>query len=448
MHVGVNRLETIILTIMSQVKVNDQKTIQGWAFFDWANSAYALIITVAIFPGYFEAVTDDTITVLGTDMTSSAFYAFCVTAAYILIATITPLLSGIADYGGKRKNFMKFFTTLGALSCIGLFFFNDMNTLWIGAVGFILSTIGFAGALVFYNSYLPQIATPDEYDRVSAKGFSYGYVGSVILLLFNLLMIQKPELFGIEDALLPIRISFVLVGLWWLGFAQITFKRMPKDEQQPLHADAIRKGFKEIKEVWHKMKDQVNTRSFLLAYFCYTAGVQTILYMAATFAQVELGLGTFDLIIVTLILQLVAIGGAFGFAALSARKGNKYSLITMLIIWLAICIVAYYVHTEIEFFILCAAVGLVMGGIQSLSRSTYSKLLGDTTEDLASYFSFYDVLQKLAIIFGTFSFGLIAQITGGMRSSIVALGLFFLAGIIILKFKVTIQDNEIITSPE
>lgn len=427
---------------MSEIILNDKKTIRGWAFFDWANSAHALIIAVAIFPNYFEAITDDVIGILGMQLQSTSFYAYCVTISYLVILFITPLLSGIADYGGKRKTFMRFFTALGGLSCIVLFLFKGMDSIWIGSLAFICSTIGFAGSIVFYNSYLPQIATPDHYDRVSAQGFSYGYVGSVLLLIFCLAMIQKPAWFGLEDGTLPVRISFVLVGLWWLGFAQITFKRMPNDKKSPLPSGIIGKGFDELRQVWHQLSGKVNTKSFLVAYFFYSIGVQTIILMAATFATDELNMGTVDLIIITLILQIVAIGGAYLFALLSERKGNKISLILMLVIWIGICFIGYFVKGKLEFYALAGAVGLVMGGIQSLSRSTYSKLIEKKVDDLASYFSFYDVLQKSAIVLGTFVFGFVAQLTGGMRNSILALGVFFVIGILILWFKVHIPKTE------
>ena len=347
---------------------------------------------------------------------------------------LSPLLSGIADASGRKMAFMKFFTLLGSLACISMFFFMDsVNHSWlIGSVTFILATIGFSGGLVFYNSYLPEIATEDQYDKVSAKGFAFGYVGSVILLVLNLIVITFPEFFGIKNATLPSRIAFIMVGLWWLGFAQITFNRLPKDQIVKSGTRIIWDGYREIQYVWNQLKQKKNLLRFLMAFFFYSAGVQTVLYLASIFAKEELNFGTSELISIILLLQVVAIGGAYLFAYISRIKGNKFSLIVMLCIWASICAAAYFVSQKFQFYIIAAAVGTVMGGIQAISRSSYSKLIPEDTTDTTSYFSFYDVLEKLAIVFGTFSFGFMEQLTGGMRNSVLLLGFFFLLGIGIL----------------
>jgi UMF1 family MFS transporter len=414
------------------VPVNDKKIINGWAFFDWANSAFALVITAAIFPAYFIAVTDDIVPVLGMNVSNSAFYSFCISFAYLFIALFSPLLSGIADYGGRRKFFLKFFTILGSAACISLYFFVGMEQLTIGTIGFILAMIGFAGGLVFYNAFLPVIASEDQYDRVSARGFSYGYIGSVILLVANIFMINFYETFGFADQGTATRVSFLMVGLWWIGFALIPFKRLPSDEKQKATPDLLKRGAQELRKVWGVVKEEKNIKNFLFSFFCYSAGVQTVLYLAATFAEKELAFGTVELIGIILILQIVAIGGAVGFARLSEWKGNKLSLIIMLLIWIGICLLGYLVQEKAQFYAIASAVGLVMGGIQSLSRSTYSKLIPQETEDPTSYFSFYDVLEKVAIVLGTMTFGFVNQITGSMRLSLLILGVFFIAGLLIL----------------
>ena len=415
----------------SAVEQNNPRTINGWAFFDWANSAYALVITVAIFPGYFLAVTDDHFKLFGMEMTDSALYAFAVSAAYLLIAMMSPLLSGIADYGGRKMWFLKLFTTMGALSCISMWFFTSMATLPLGTIAFMLATIGFAGGIVFYNAYLPIIATEDQYDRVSARGFSYGYIGSVILLITNLAIITFYDELGFKDESMAVRLSFIMVGLWWLGFAQIPFRRLPPDSKNISDDHLLKKGFQELKKVWRQLTDFKNTKRFLLSFFLYNAGVQTVLFLAATFAEKELQFKTSDLIILILILQLVAIVGATFFARISDWQGNKFSLMIMIFIWILICTVAYIVSSKTEFYILAGFVGLVMGGIQSLSRSTYSKLIPENTPDTASWFSFYDVLDKVSTMLGTFGFGIV-QLTGGMRSAVLALSVFFVAGLLML----------------
>lgn len=426
--------------LKNTIELNNKKVINAWAIFDWANSAYALVITTAIFPKYFMSVTDPDITFGSMHFTNSSLYAYSISLAYMIIAFCSPALSGIADSSGRKKFFLRGFTMIGATACIALFYFKGMGQLYLGAGAFIIATIGFAGGLVFYNSYLPEIATEDQYDKVSAKGFAYGYVGSVILLLINLAIILKPEFFGISTPGLPARIAFVMVGMWWIGFSQITFKYLPKDNKTVVGSNIITKGFREIKKVWLELKSQGNTRKFLLAFFCYSAGVQTVLYMASTFADKELKFPASELIAIIIILQLVAIGGAYLFAHLSKLKGNKYSLIFMLVIWVIICVAAYVVNTKLQFYLLASAVGMVMGGIQSLSRSTYSKLLPTNLHDTTSYFSFYDVLEKLAIVIGTFSFGFIENLTGGMRNSVLTLGLFFILGIIFIS-KVKVPER-------
>ena len=412
----------------------DQKrVINGWAFFDWANSSYALTITVAIFPGYFLAVTDDVIHIGNTSMTNSTFYSYAISAAYLLIAIASPFLSGIADYGGRKKFFLRLFTTLGSLSCISLWFFNGMDSLTLGTVSFILATVGFAGGLVFYNSYLPIIASEEHYDRVSAKGFAYGFIGSVILLLINLLVIQKYEWFGIAEKGAAVKLSFVMVGLWWLGFAQIPFRRLPKDVRIKSDEHLIFKGFQELKKVWAQLKQYRNTKGFLLSFFFYSAGTQNVLFLAATFAETQLHFGKLDLIGLILLLQVVAIGGAYLFAQIADKRGNKTSIVIMLMIWTLICVSAFFIYTKPPFYIIASLVGLVMGGIQSVSRATYSKLIPDGTTDTASWFSFYDVVEKLAIITGTFSFGLIEQLTGSMHNSILSLAAFFVISLVLFR---------------
>jgi MFS transporter, UMF1 family len=412
---------------------NQPRILNGWAYFDWANSAYALVITVAIFPGYFLAVTDDTVNILGLKVSDGALYSFSLSFAYLLIVLVSPLLSGIADYGGRKKVFLRFFTTLGALACIGLLFFTNMKTLWVGVVCFMLATIGFAGGLVFYNAFLPEIATEDRYDQVSAKGFSYGFIGSIILLVANLVVIQNYEWFGFSEGLKAVPVAFVMVGLWWIGFAQIPLKRLPEDARHPYSKQMMRQGYQEIKKIAATVLKQPNMLRYLLAFFFANAGVQSVLYLASVFAEKELHFDTQHLILLILVLQIVGIGGAYFFAWVSSKKGNRFSLMVMMAIWTVICVSGYLVQTGLDFYFLAAAVGVVMGGMQSLSRSTYAKLLPEDTPDTASYFSFYDVLDKLSTVMGTFVFGVITQLTGGMRSSVLALAVFFIVGLVIVR---------------
>ena len=411
---------------------NDKRTITAWAFFDWANSAYALVITVAIFPPYFLGIAPDTINIGGIALRDETMEAWCISLAYLIIACISPILSGIADFSGKKKRFMRFFTIVGASACISLFFFTSPDSLWIGAGGFVLATVGFAGGIVFYNAYLPEIATEDRYDAVSAKGFIFGFAGSVLLLIANLIMVLKYEWFGFPTDVAAIRWAFVTVGLWWLGFSQIPFRRLPPDSPRPMPLSLLHKGYDELAKAFRTVRSSRNTTLFLIAFFCYNAGVQAILFLASSFADKEMKMEKFKLIGLVLILQIVAIFGAFLSSRLSEKKGNRASLFVMLIIWTVICLVGYSVRTETEVFLLGGAIGLVMGGIQALSRSTYAKFLPENTRDTTSFFSFYDVMDKVSTVFGTLVFGLVAQLFGGMRSSVLALSILFLISLALL----------------
>ena len=419
-------------------KKGDQKLINAWAFYDWANSVYSLVISTAVFPLYYSAVTEgETVSFLGMDWDHpDSLYSYALSFSFLVVAFISPILSGIADYTGSKKKFMKFFCFLGSLSVMSLYFFDGLDTVWIGIVFTILASIGFWASLVFYNAYLPEVAHPEQQDRASAKGFMYGYVGSIILLIINLIMIQKPDLFGISASLAS-RLSFVMVGLWWLGFAQITFKRLPDDiyNKKP-EKDYIWKGFRELKIVSKEIVNYPTLKRFLISFFLLSVGVQTIILLATIFGSTELGLATIDLIVTVLLIQVVAILGAFLFSRLSESKGNFFALKVTIVIWMVVCFCAFLLHKDlpnvsIYFYSLGAILGLVLGAIQSLTRSTYSKLLPET-EDHATYFSFYDVTEKIAIVLGTFVYGLLYAITDSMQWSVLCLAFFFLASFIIL----------------
>lgn len=402
--------------------------------YDWANSVYSLVITSTIFPVYFNSVTkglnpNDTVDFFGFEIVNTVLYSYSISFSFLIIALISPILSGIADASGKKLQFMKFFAYLGSLSCIALFFFDGGNLEW-GICFSVLASIGYAGSIVFYNAYLPEITTPDKYDFLSAKGFALGYIGSVILLVVNLLMIQFPSWFMLPDDGMAARFSFLITGIWWAGFSQIPFRILPKNPfGKDIKREFLLKGYHEIRKVWNEVKQIKVMNRFLAAFFFYSMGVQTVMYLAATFGDKELGLPGDQLILTILIIQIVAIAGSYFFAFISKKFGNKQSLVIMVLIWVCICAGAYYVYTVYEFFALAFVVGLVMGGIQSLSRSTFSKLIPRNTTDHASYFSFYDVTEKMAIVLGTFSYGFIEQITGSMRNSALSLGIFFLVGL-------------------
>ena len=417
--------------------LNNKKIINAWCSYDWANSVYNLIVTTAIFPIYYSAATKeafggDIVNFFGWEVKNTVVYTYAISFSFLVIVFLSPVLSGIADYSGKKKRFMQFFTTLGSLACVGLFFFTGENIEY-GLICAILASIGYAGALVFYNGFLPEVVTPDKADKVSAKGFSMGYIGSVILLIIALVMITQYELFGFENNTAPTKLSFLLVGAWWIGFAQIAFATL-KDRPtgHKINGEVLGKGFKELRHVIKSLKKHVFTLRFLLSFFFYSMGVQTVMLLAPLFGEAEIGLEGSEMILIVLILQILAIAGAYFFAWLSGKNGNKFSIVVALFVWMGICATAYFLTDKITFYILAGFLGFVMGGIQSISRSTYAKLIPEGENDTASYFSFYDVTEKLAIVIGTFSYGFIEQFTGSMRHSILAMVLFFVVGLVVL----------------
>ena len=417
---------------------NNPRVIRAWTLYDWANSVHSLVIVSSIFPVYFSATAlneagGPVINFLGMNIKNSVLFSYTVSAAMLLVAIASPFTTAIADYSGRKKAFMKFFCYTGSIACALLYFFTKETTTF-AIFCFAWSLVGWAGSIVFYNSYLPDIATEEQFDRVSARGFSMGYIGSVALMIFNLMMILKPAWFGGISGALASRISFLTVGLWWFGFAQIPFHVLPdgvRKERTGNDGNWLFNGFHELKKVFNELKEQTLTQRFLVAFFVYNMAVQTVMYVATLFGSNELKMEGSALIITILLIQLVAIPGAYGFARLSSVIGNTYAIMVAVVIWIGICVAAYFVTTQTQFFVVAAVVGLVMGGIQSLSRSTYSKLLPPTT-DTASYFSFYDVCEKLSIVLGTFIYGYVEQVTGSMRNSILALLVLFIIGLALL----------------
>lgn len=404
-----------------------KKVINGWAMYDWANSVYNLVITTTFFPIYFLAVTDEHVSFLGMHFVNSALYNYTMAAAYLLVAISSPILSSIADTRGNKMNFLKFFTILGSISCATLYFFNK-DSLPLGVIAFMLATIGYCGGLVFYNSYLPEIAAPQDRDRISARGFSMGYIGSVLLQLIGFaLVLIKP--FGMDD-IKPVQITFLLVGIWWIGFAQITFRTLPagKGTVSKHTSGALTEGFTELRKVYAQVKNMPVLKRFLRGFFFYSMGVQTVMMAATIFGSKVLHLEASKLIATVVIIQVVAIAGAWSMARLSGIFGNLRVLIGVIVLWIGICFAGYKMQTAMHFYLLATAVGLVMGGIQSLSRSTYAKLMPET-DDTASFFSYYDVTEKLSIVIGMFSFAYIDDLTNDMRNSVLALIVFFVIGL-------------------
>jgi UMF1 family MFS transporter len=460
-----------------------KKVINGWAMYDWANSVYNLVITTTFFPIYFTKATQehfgsDHIPFLGRTFINSSLYNYSLAAAYLLISVLYPILTSIADSRGNKKSFMQFFCYLGAIGCSMLFFFNGAN-LWLGVVFFMLASMGYNGSLVFYNAYLPEIAAPEDQDRVSAKGYAYGYIGSVLLQVIGFVLVLAMK----QNGFLALRLNFLLVGCWWAAFAQFTFFVLPKVKRPTTKkGNVLTAGFTEMRKVFHEIKRLPILKRFLRGFFFYSMGVQTVMLSSTLFGSKLLHLEDTKLIITVVVIQLVAIAGAVLMSRLSARYGNIKVLMGVVLFWILICVFAYRtaglaerlnpyyqkiealeknkdgIHEgqiarlklelspqqapiEYSFYVLALAVGLVMGGIQSLSRSTYSKLMPET-KDTASYFSYYDLTEKIAIVIGTFSFGYIEEFTGSMKNSLVFLILFFAIGFAWLYTALNRQQRE------
>lgn len=419
------------------------KIIRAWCLYDWANSVYSLVITSAIFPVYYQAVAkgadggDDVSFLWWDEIPNSALYSYALSFSFLLVTPLLPLLSGVADYAGRKKIFMRMFCFIGGLACVGMFFFDKTNLGW-GIACIVFASMGYSGSLVFYDAFLPEIATEDQFDRVSAKGYSWGYYGGVVLLVLCLALIQLHDVLGAEEGMM-VRLSFLLVGVWWIGFAQVTFSVLPEGVRK---ANAtLAKGYYELLKVWKSFSHSPDLKKYVLAYFFFNMGVQTVMYMAATFGAKELKLPDTKLILTILVIQLVAALGAHAFARLSGCWGNKNVLMLMIVFWVFICLGAYMVRSEYQFYALAFAVGIVMGGIQSLSRATYSKLIPKNSIDNASYFSFFDVTFNLSLVVGTFSYGVIEHVTGSMRNSTLAIATFFVIGLMLLT---QVQANSIL----
>jgi UMF1 family MFS transporter len=429
------------------IEKGDKKVIRGWVMYDWANSVYPLIISSAIFPILYETQTSvkdpvtkatifDAISVFGMEFKNTEFYAYLICLSYIVVALLSPILSGIADAGGKRKLFMQFFCYLGAISSGLLYFFHaDRSSVDGGPfmidwsiLALFFGSIGFWASLVYYNSYLPEIAEPKDHDRISARGFSMGYLGSSILLIIILTL-------TVFTKVIPIRFAFPLVSVWWISFATYSFMRLPKSTAtSKVEGNIILKGYREVYKVWKEINVNIPLKRYLFSFFMFNMAVQTIMVMAVAFANKEVrGIKQQDLIISILIIQFIGILGAYLLSKVSSKIGNLKSIGIAIVIWIGLCLGVYYlVYEPWQFYIAAAIVGLVMGGIQSLARSTYSKLLPET-KDLTSYFSFYDLAEKIGLAVGTLTFGLIEGYLN-IRTSILALVIFFFIGLVILLF--------------
>ena len=425
-----------------------KKIVNAWAMYDWANSVYNLVITSTMFPAYYEAVTssnNNEVKLFGRTFINTSLYNYALGVAFLIVAFMSPILSSIADYKGNKKSFLRFFCTLGSIACSCLFFFNKDN-IGLGIFLMILACIGYWSRLVFYNSYLPEIAAEEDRDRISAKGFSMGYIGSVLLQIICFVLLFKQEWFGLKSDGQALQISFLLVGVWWFSFAQRTLFVLPKGTPSANRPDKniFANGFIELSKVWKQLSNMPVLKRFLLAFFFYNMGVQTVMLAATLYGKSELGIPTTNLIISILVIQLVAIPGATLMSKLSGKIGNLQTLIIAVVIWIGLCVAGYLLPKGNinAFYLLAAFVGFVMGGIQSLSRSTYAKLM-PVTKDTTSFFSFFDVTEKVAIVIGMFGYGYITELAGGsQRNSVLSLTGLFIIGLLLLIYTIQAQKNK------
>jgi UMF1 family MFS transporter len=431
------------------IQKGDKKIIRGWVMYDWANSVYNLVISSAIFPIFYDTQskivyaeknnisdwkkipegTQVTIDFFGQQLSNSVIYSFVLSASFLVVAFMSPILSGIADYTGSKKRFLQFFCYFGSFSAMSLYFF-DAHYVEIGMLSIFIASIGFWNSLVFYNAFLPEIAEPIDQDKISARGFSMGYLGSMILLVFCLIWIQVLHY--------EVKWCFVFVGVWWIGFSQFTYRVLPMNVHgKKPEPGYIWRGFRELKLVFKEFKRTKRLKRYLYAFFFFNTGVQTVMLMATIFANKEIqwpeGADTSGLIIAILLIQILGAVGAFLMSRLSNKIGNIYTLMVSVALWIGLCILAFFIKTPNEFYTMAAGVGLVMGGVQAIARSTYSKFLPPTT-DSASYFSFYDVTEKIGIVFGTFFFGFMEYMTESLRASVMSVTAFFVIGFILLFF--------------
>ena len=424
------------------IEKNNRKVISAWCSYDIANSVYSLIVAAALFPIYYERVTagaftDGVVSIFGHCIKNTVLYDYSIAIGYAFIILITPLLSGIADMGGYRKRFMVLFTIIGSAACSGLYFFTGGN-IGFGLLMTILAVVGWAGATVYYNSFLPIIATPRLHNIVSAKGFAWGYLGSMILFIFSIIIIYTWKFWGFGSEEAAYRFSFLLVGIWWIGIATFSFRYLTEFKAKTkIDTSILAKGFKEIATVAKNLFRQQVMNLFLVSFLFLSMGVQTILLVATLFGSAELHIGTIELIIVILLIQFLAMFGSVVFARVSNRYGNFTSLLIMLSVWVVICVAGYFIQNTIQFYILATFLGFVMGGIQSQARSTYAMLIPPDTTDTASYFSFYDITEKIGIVIGMFGFGFIEQISGSMRNSVALLSVFFIIAFVAMAFAAT-----------
>jgi len=430
--------------------VNNKREIFGWAMYDWANSAFSTTIGTVFLGPYVAALAakaasaaqDGVARIFGIPIAPDSFFPYCISFSVGMQVLFLPILGAIADYSHRRKQMMQLFASIGAVATM-LMFFTTAPLWWLGGLLFIVANLAFGAALVFYNSYLPDIASEDQRDRVSSYGWAMGYLGDGLLLILNLILFLMSDKIGIPKDL-AIRINLASAGVWWLTFSFFTWTRLRSRhaaKQLPKGENYARVGFKQLWSTIKEMKNFPETLKYLLAYFLYNDGIQTVIAISSTFAAAPLirggvGMDQSTLIVVILMIQFMAFAGALLWGRLAGWVGAKRSIIVSLVIWSGVVTYAYFglkgESRVLEFFILGAVIALVLGGSQAISRSLYSQIIPSGKQ--AEYYSFYEISERGTSWIGPLLFGLVNQVFGSLRPAILSLIFFFVMGLIFLPF--------------
>ena len=434
---------------LSRPLVNDRREIFGWAMYDWANSAFSTTVATVFLGPYLSSITakaaetspDGLVRLFGLiPIAPDSFFPYCVSFSVGMQVLFLPILGAIADYSHLRKRMMQLFATIGALATIGLFLVTE-DLWWLGGLLFIVANLAFGAAIVFYNAYLPDIASEDQRDRVSSYGWALGYLGGGLLLLLNLIFFQMREKLGVSTSL-AVRINLASAGVWWLVFSLFTWARLRSrhaPRRLPPGETYVSIGFKQLFKTLRQLKHYPETLKFLLAYFLYNDGVQTVIAVAAVFAAAPVvrggvGIEQGMLTMVILMIQFVAFGGALFWGRLAGWVGAKRAIIISLFIWAGVVIYAYLglkgPSRVLEFWILGAFIAIVMGGSQAISRSLFAQMIPQGKE--AEFYAFYEVSERGTSWIGPFLFGFVNQVFGNLRPAILSVIFFFVMGLIVL----------------
>lgn len=404
-----------------------RKEIVSWAMYDWANSAFATTIMAAVLPVFYYDVAAKNL----DRTTASAFYGYSQSIAMVCVAILAPILGALADYSNSKMKFLRFFAYMGMIASVLLAFVGEGDYL-LASFLLIIGTIGFSGSNVFYDAFLPEIAPEEDIDRISTRGYAFGYIGGGLLLVINLAMIMKPGLFFLPNTLIATQLSFASVGVWWFLFSIPMFRNVKerKLETRKISGSYIGIGFKRLKETFKEINQFKNLLVFLIAFWLYNDGISTIIKMATIYGR-DIGIGSTDLIAALLITQFVGIPFAFLFGWIAKKINPKRALYIALWTYVIIIIFGYFMQTALHFYLLAITVGFVQGGSQALSRSIFGSMVPKNRH--AEFFGFYGISAKFSAIFGPFVFALVGQLTGSSRLGIVSLLIFFLVGMLLLK---------------